>query len=884
MLRRPGLLAKFAGLCLVFFILLGAVRSIDALSFETDKPAAPPPRREDRPRLVQHTGSGRTFILLVDSLRYATALDASVMPHLVALRERSTYGKTLSCRDAVTVSALRAAFTGRDGFSVLGFVENFWRGDAQIDSLFVQTQRSGIPTLLSSDGSFDQFGLENGDRFHHELGEGTDQVVQEAAVRSLLEDDYLPGHHDFIVAHITYADMAAHRYGVGAPEYRAAFAGVDGLIQRIDEAIDPADTLVVMGDHGHDLEGRHALGLDVPTFSLYRGPGFRRGLDLGTLSITEHRYLTSWSLGLPLDAGYSGARHPNALVSGAHTPTPDFQAAVAVSFAGDHVESTPLSARQRWDFIGTLLYLALLLGVLVVVALRFDEDALDWKQVGSFVPKADRSSRWSFPALGWALIAASGVWMTGLRPLSSLFGCGAAIGWLCVYAPRATSPRNLARSLPILAGLAGAFGLFGWGYFLAAERVHVHEPELGLLQSIWRGVIVCGAVGSFFLRPTRVAWGLFAAAGLLLYPTIYRYGFVGSTAILWFSFLLFVCLDWQLRRRPRATLENGATLALGLVAMLLLLPFFFPKSGNFQFYEWDGALAIHDKRVLLGLAAAARTIVLLRHASRRTLGATLVGLALAILLLCSDLGLTPLANRFGAVLAVSLGVASVLSARVELRRAVAPGSTLASGLTRSLRLGALFVAWTALIRVAPEVRATGAILLGVLSLSVPFVSKVVPAKDLLGARLLLLMLGLLSAGWGTLAFTTHRLEWAFLYDWLSHATVEHHVGLFTPLMLARYMAPVLIARILVEESLHSSEERHALTSAGLRVVGAKLAALAFVLAGIGYYSPLTNVYLEAVEEAAIFFVLALGLTLDLSARRPAHAAAPEGVPTLARSA
>lgn len=862
-LRLSGLLSKIAGLCLVFLILLGAVRSIDALSFEQDKRPPPPRPAIERQRVVQHAGSGRTFILLIDSLRYATASDPVIMPRLVSLRERSTYGKTISCRDAVTVSALRAAFTGRDGFSVLGFVENFWRGDAQIDSLFVQTQRAGIPTLLSSDGSFDQFGLENGDRFHHELGEGNDQTVQEAAVRSILEDDYLPGHHDFVVAHVTYADMAAHRYGVDAPEYRASFTSADGLIGLIDDSIDPADTFVVMGDHGHDLQGRHALGLDVPTFSLYRGPGFRRGLDLGTLSITEHRYLTSWSLGLPLDPAYEGGRHPNALVSTALTRTADFQAAVAVPIAGDHLESVPMTTRQRWDFIGTLGYLSLLLAMLVVVGSRDGGESLDWKQ------------------LAWAMLAASGGWMTGLRPVSTLVGAAATIGWLCVYAPRSV---RRPWSAWILGGVAVAFGLFGWGYFLAAERVHIHEPELGTVQSIWRVVLVAGVVGSLLLRPTRVAWGLLAAAGLLLYPTIYRYGFVGATAILWFGFLLFVCLDWLVRRRPAfgraGAVDVARTMALALLQMALLLPFFFPKSGNFQFYEWDGALAIHDKPLLLWLGAAARALILVRQPgqtkrSRRVALAT--GGVLAGLLACADLGVLPLANRSGFVLAVVLGAASMMSARVE------PTHPELGGLTRALRLGALFVACAALIRVAPEVRATGLILLGVLALSVSFVTRVVPEKDLAKARLFLLMMGVLGAGWGTLAFTTHRLEWSFLYDWLSHSTVEHHVGLFTPLMLARYMAPVLIARILVEEAIREPAERAALSSAAVRVLGAKLAGLAFVLAGIGYYSPLTNVYLEAVEEAAIFFVLALGLTVDTSMPMAAAEPVASDAPVLARA-
>ena len=79
---------------------------------------------------------GRVFALLVDSLRYETATDPGLMPHLVQLRPRATAAKMRTVRDAVTVPAVRAEFSGKDSFQIFGFVRNFIGTKETIPSLF----------------------------------------------------------------------------------------------------------------------------------------------------------------------------------------------------------------------------------------------------------------------------------------------------------------------------------------------------------------------------------------------------------------------------------------------------------------------------------------------------------------------------------------------------------------------------------------------------------------------------------------------------------------------------------------------------------------------------------------------------------------------------
>ena len=44
--------------------------------------------------------------------------------------------------------------------------------------------------------------------------------------------------------------------------------------------VQPDQNLMIMGDHGHDERGVHAMGLDLHTFLGVRGPRFAKGHEL----------------------------------------------------------------------------------------------------------------------------------------------------------------------------------------------------------------------------------------------------------------------------------------------------------------------------------------------------------------------------------------------------------------------------------------------------------------------------------------------------------------------------------------------------------------------------------------------------------------------------
>lgn len=267
---------------------------------------------------------GRAFVLLIDSLRYETAVDSAIMPELAKLRATSVYARVTPTRDAVTVPCVRAAFTGEYRTRLLGFISNFLEGSAGINSIFTDLVRQGRRAAAYSDVAFNQFGSDVA-RFGNGGDGPTERADQDARARSVARA-FATQHYDLVVMHVTYTDHIAHEDGIHGPRYRPLYAAADALVAQISDVLPPDATLVVMGDHGHDATGRHALGLSVPTFTLYGGARFAKGTDLGTISIQDHRYLIGYALGAPLPQDYTAGRHPEAARERASLPA-DYAAA-----------------------------------------------------------------------------------------------------------------------------------------------------------------------------------------------------------------------------------------------------------------------------------------------------------------------------------------------------------------------------------------------------------------------------------------------------------------------------------------------------------------------------------------------------------------------------
>ncbi len=784
----PARLSSYA--LLVLLVLLG-LGGLDALTAPLSEPVSAPPLTA----AGSHMAPGRVFVLLIDSLRYQTAISALLMPKLSRLRAHAAYGRVTPTRDAVTVPCVRAAFTGRDRTRVLGFVANFLKGNAGIESIFTQLSAAGRRGAAYSDGAFNQFGVAGIDRRSNgdpepqagETQDRRDHVDEQNATVPLALADFRSGKHDLVVMHITYTDHVAHEVGIDAPLYAQRYATADALVAQLDSAIPATDTLVVMGDHGHDARGRHALGLQVPTFALYRGPGFVAASNLGNLSIRDHRYLMGYALGLPLPADYDAGRYPAALLA---------------------------------------------------------RDALpaDYAQL----PRAHELAMLGVPA------QRRGTYAIGVLGLSALL-----LGWMLLTAARS---RDLAVLLPwrrrtLLSLLSAALGFCALGASFPSLRRFVHEPSYSMLALLWAACFGLAAALVRMRRDLRHAWVLVAAPLLLSFPTVYRYGAPATMGPAWLGWLL--CLALGVRQwaggdpdaSPTAVARSRSWWLVAVLLVLLLVPFAALESSNFRFDEWVLWPVAALPQGFLYLSLLAKLVVFI--APRAPRSQQLAGLAAALLLAAAQLGLLPASLQLTAVV-------SLLAVAVVLRLQPAPGG---SPSDRSLQLAAavtgVLLLHHATVRIPPSAYYWQDCLLAAVVLSARL-SRELPAQLRAFAWALILFFAFFAAGWVSFAWTVHQLEWGFLYDWLSAAFVEKHVLLLLPLILGRYLLPIVAARCLLARELGSGSADYPYGLARL-LVGGKVASLLLWTCGIAYVNVTSDLYLEAAQQTGIAVVLWAGL-------------------------
>jgi hypothetical protein len=765
-----------------------------------------------------HDGSGRMFILFVDSLRYETAAQPDVMPRLADLKLRSVSARVTTCVDAVSTPAIRAAFTGRDRASVFGFVANFKKGRESVRSLFTQLHAEGVRISVSSDGTFAQFGSDIQTRPPFELGEGTDQEQQDAAARAAVKT-FVSGEHDLVIVHLTYTDHVAHVEGIDGPNYRRTAEHVDALIGEIEAQIAPTDSFVVFGDHGHDAAGRHSAGLDIPTLIVLRGPGYAQNLTLPTVSITEYRYLLGWGLKMPLAAEYAGGRHPEALVSNQKLGA---RYKLAVHDAPTLSQSGVPSSRRPlfWLLIATM-------GLLVAsVGLRFTSTNLT--QI-NHARGAEWLSRLAFAPLLLLPLTYGALGLTAALATASLL--------LSLHADR------WVRALPTVA-LAAALPCFAlWGHLLGWGRADIHYPRWRIIVGGWLVAMLAGvAYTAWSKRPMRAAWVVLAIPGLLAFPTVYRYGWpaiMGPALIAWAVFML----TYHVRTSPRP----WKTMSPLLAVIALALPFLIAESSNFSFDRWRGPTVPSRGGYWIAIGVGAKALLLLRPGGR-WLDWLLASCGAAVLVCVQHdwLVLPPgiAIGLSGLAIVIGLSGQRVASSFVTPHRAW---------------LALVFGLWLlALYTIAVPARHGYWLecLLAAVYVGATWTNRHLPECQRPQAVAFLTCIAVLAAGWFSLAWGLYRLEWAFLYAWLDPDTVEQYVGVFIPLIVGRYALVVaLFGLVLCRASPATMAAAHPIA---MGVLSLKLATLLAVTMGLGYFDSSSFSYLEAVQEIAILLALLLG--------------------------
>ncbi|HEX7631961.1 MAG TPA: alkaline phosphatase family protein, partial [Lacunisphaera sp.] len=542
----------------------------------------------------------RVFVLILDSLRYATATDPAIMPHLGALRHEGVYARVDPGFNSSSAAALRDAFTGRENASALAVVSTFLKTDAGVESIFHQLALAGLTSAAYGQDFFTQFGA--GVRHQTVINYRSPRELEEANILAAVEA-LRRGDDDFVIGHLTYTDYAAHDFGIYDPAYREAFVRADAFIPRVRAALPPDTTFIVMGDHGHDEQGKHGFGMDVPTFTVYVGTPFRRDRDIGPINLPTHRFLMSYAAGIPLNvAGYTG-RFPVEALDGRHDEVGPLMAQAEAARSG--------AGQRAW-----LVWLQIsLLGALCFNLYCRGHSPLDF-----------RGGRALLPWLGLAPLAIAHDW----QPALGLTVLGLITAWLA----RGVPVRQLLRwvAVPTLAGLA----FNGWGRAVLALRPTLQALPTAALVIAGLGVALAGALASTRARRPWVTGVVFAVLLLLLPPTSERYGFPAMLVPLLGCWFLFHAVSLWREASP-AMRPAGGLLLTGAGLVLLTQPFVSTLALNGSFVGWQPLVPGLDWQnlpLMAGLAFLAKLVIFFPR--RPGWGAALLGLGLTVLLLLSE--------------------------------------------------------------------------------------------------------------------------------------------------------------------------------------------------------------------------------------------------------
>ncbi|HVJ17175.1 MAG TPA: hypothetical protein VM686_17165 [Polyangiaceae bacterium] len=255
------------------------------------------------------TGSDhkRLVIIIIDSLRDATALDGRVMPWLSNHQKDALSGRMQPCLSQLSLLCFRTMFEGSEPLLVTGF-KNYTGMSVEAPSLIHRLAARGIKVAAVADHAF--IGLYQPSLAKHATFEERQPKTmdrdQYGRIRTFewLGDPSL----DVIISHVIDTDATAHRVGVGHAQYVAKFRETDDFLREVSGRLGPKDSLIVLGDHGHDAHGYHSTGIPSVTAYFASGPLFPAGRR-HDLHMSALYFLAGAVSCEPTPIGYAGT-HP----------------------------------------------------------------------------------------------------------------------------------------------------------------------------------------------------------------------------------------------------------------------------------------------------------------------------------------------------------------------------------------------------------------------------------------------------------------------------------------------------------------------------------------------------------------------------------------------
>jgi hypothetical protein len=223
------------------------------------------------------TPQRRLVVAAVDSLRAETAFDEAIMPWLSTHRKDALWGRMRPCMSQLSLLCFRTMFEGTEPLMVTGF-HNYTGMNVAADNFILRLSRRGLRVAAVADHAFVslyQTSLARHATFEERPpGSPSRDAFGREKTLEWLSDPSL----DVIVTHVIDTDATAHRVGIGHPEYVAKFRETDDFLRTIAGRLGDQDSLIVLGDHGHDAHGYHSTGIPSQTAFFASGPVFRRGV------------------------------------------------------------------------------------------------------------------------------------------------------------------------------------------------------------------------------------------------------------------------------------------------------------------------------------------------------------------------------------------------------------------------------------------------------------------------------------------------------------------------------------------------------------------------------------------------------------------------------
>lgn len=264
---------------------------------------------------------GRVVVLVLDGLG---ADEADRLPGLAAIGARGVRGVARSHYPTLTLPNLTAILTGVEP-AASGVRSNAHPGPVAVDHVLARARAAGVKTAYVSDHSRGVVRLFPA--FDHARWVGRDPGALVAGVREALAGDA-----GLIVVVASAVDDAGHAHGAASRAYAHAADVVDGVATAIARTLGPADTLIVVADHGHVAAGGHG-GLErevVEVPLILAGAGVRAGATLVRPTLRDVAPTVAALLGVPVPGHAQGRVLDEALIGASDVAAHPRVAAVTV--------------------------------------------------------------------------------------------------------------------------------------------------------------------------------------------------------------------------------------------------------------------------------------------------------------------------------------------------------------------------------------------------------------------------------------------------------------------------------------------------------------------------------------------------------------------------